>query len=77
MANQTIFDIIRDGERKSPNRYPVFFVKMKDLKTVVRQIRNSIPLRRDTGEPIMHLDIESAIRQGRIRISNTTLRVQE
>lgn len=75
MAGQTIFDIVRKGERERPG-FSVLWIKPENVSRVAREIRDSIPTTHD-GQQCFEIDMKSAIVRGNIRISKTTIRVRE
>lgn len=73
----SIFSLVAKLERDTSDRFPVFWIEEKNIGWAIRQLRDSIPTRRDSDERIMNLDLASALKRGGIRISNTTIKVKQ
>lgn len=73
---RSIFDVVTRNERESTDPFPVLWIDEKNIGWAVRSIRESIPLGRQSGEPVHHLDIATALKRGGIRISRTTIKVK-
>jgi hypothetical protein len=73
----SLFSAVAKLERETSDRFPVLWIETKNIGWALRQLRESVPTRGEGNEPTMNLDLATALKAGRIRIGNTTIKVKQ